>query len=212
MRRDLAGVGRRMTLLGLLGSALLVGGCGGGDGAGSSGTLAAATKQPSSQTGARPASARGGDGSASKRAGDAGSPQKAKAKGGSGAAHRAAAPSPSVPESQQAAAGPSEQGPSPSRGSHRGHAGSAGGGKPKGSGKGGGNSGHVVVPPTTGTNGDPYTVARQFCGDRANADLVPPEYRGDVDYLAQMYAEFFDPDHQKAAQAGCLAGLHDLGL
>jgi hypothetical protein len=33
-----------------------------------------------------------------------------------------------------------------------------------------------------------------------------------VDYLAQMYAQIFDPDHQQAAQAGCLAGLHDLGL
>jgi len=27
-----------------------------------------------------------------------------------------------------------------------------------------------------------------------------------------MYAQIFDPDHQQAAQAGCLAGLHDLGL
>jgi hypothetical protein len=41
---------------------------------------------------------------------------------------------------------------------------------------------------------------------------VPQEYRSNVDYLAQMYARIFDPDHQEAAQAGCLAGLHDLGL
>ncbi len=99
-------------------------------------------------------------------------------------------------------------------GSDGGHAGSAGGGKSKGSGKGpgAGNSGHVVVPPPTGTNSDPYMVARQFCGDQANVDLVPQEYHSNVNYLAQMYAQIFNPEHQEAAQAGCLAGLHDLGL
>ena len=204
---------RRAALLGLLGCALLVGGCGGGGGAGNQDALAAATKQPNSQTDDGPASARGGDGSASKRADDVGSPQKAKAKKGSGAA-RAAAASPSVAEPHPQTAGPAEQGPNQGRGIRGGHAGSSGGGKPKGSGKGpgAGNSGHVVVLPTTGTNGDPYTLARQFCGDQANVDLVPPQYRSNVNYLAQMYAHIFDPEHQEAAQAGCLAGLHDLGL
>ena len=214
MGRDLGAVGRRAVLLGLLGSVLLVAGCGGGggDGAGSSDTLAAAANQPSSQTADSPPSARGGNGRASKGTGNGGSPRKAQTRESGGAA-RPTAPTAKVSEPQPDTAVPAEQGPGPSRGGHGGHKGSPGG-KPKGGvkGQGAGNSGHVVVPSPTETSGDPYTVARQLCGDQSNLDLVPPEYRSNVDYLAQMYAQIFDPEHQEAAQAGCLAGLHDLGL
>ncbi len=67
-------------------------------------------------------------------------------------------------------------------------------------------------PPNTAGGGDPYTVARQFCGDRSNASLVPQEFRDNPELLAQAYAQYFDPDHLQAAHDGCLAGLHDLGL
>jgi hypothetical protein len=66
------------------------------------------------------------------------------------------------------------------------------------------------IPP--GSGADPYTAARNTCGEQANLDLVPPEYRGDPDSLATMYAQAFDPQHEQAAHDGCLAGLHSLGL
>lgn len=81
----------------------------------------------------------------------------------------------------------------------------------KTSGSGGG-PGASTAPSSVIPSGDPYTAARQFCGNRANADLVPQQFRDNPQMLAQMYAQYFDPTHQQAAQAGCLAGLHDLGL
>jgi hypothetical protein len=68
------------------------------------------------------------------------------------------------------------------------------------------------VPHPTQTSPDPYLVARRFCSDQSNVDLVPAEYRSDPEYLASLYADYYDPEHKQQAYEGCLAGLRSLGL
>jgi hypothetical protein len=220
---------RDATLSACLGSTLLLVACGGGGGGGNSGTLAAAAKpsHPASVEGQRSAAGPKGSKSASVRATVGKTAPKRVASsaasataGSSSAVNRGSTATRTVTQNHRAGGGGGTAAAGGGgRARHAGRKHHSGAGKrakhPPKAAAGNPTAGIPGLPPPdqVGALGQSsYADAKSLCSDPVLVGLVPKAMQSDPEALASLYASYMVPQDRPDAYAGCLAGLHQLGL